>query len=64
MLGEMKEDRTDIDEIRELQFERDKQHLAIVQWLVSPETMPLDSVAQAVYATFLENRTLYPRRAA
>jgi hypothetical protein len=54
MLGEMREDRGDIDEIRELQFERNSQYLAIDEWLASPETMPLDSMAEAIDATFLE----------
>jgi hypothetical protein len=64
MLRGMREDRADIDEIRKLQFERDKQYLAIDEWLASPETIPLDSMAEAIDAIFLENRTLYPRRSA
>ena len=49
MLREMREDRADIDEIRKLQFERDKKYLAVDEWLASPETIPLDSMN----ATFL-----------
>ena len=64
MLGEMKEDLADIDEIRALQLARDKQYSALSQWLARPESMPLDSVAEAMDSIFLANRTLYPRRSA
>jgi hypothetical protein len=64
MLGEMREDLADIDEIRAHQLALDKQYSDLNQWLASPESMPLDSVAQAMDSIFLANRTLYPRRSA
>jgi hypothetical protein len=64
MLEEMREDRDDVDEIRAEQFVRDQQYLAIEQWLGRPESIPLDSMKEAIDAIFLENRTLYPRRSA
>jgi len=64
MLDEMREDRSDIGEIRVEQLERDGQYRALIQWLASPESMPLDSVGGAIDAIFFYNRTLYPRRSA
>ena len=64
MLDEMREDRSDVGEIRAEQFERDGQYRALIQWLASPESMPLDSVGGALDAIFFSNRTLYPRRSA
>ena len=64
MLEEMKRDRIDVDEIRAEQMVRDQQYSAIEQWLANPETIPLDSMKEAIDAIFLENRTLYPRRSA
>ena len=64
MLDEMREDRSDVGEIRAEQLERDGQYKALIQWLASPESMPLDSVGDAMDAVFFSNRTLYPRRSA
>lgn len=64
MLGEMREDRADVDEIRAMQFVRDRQYVAVEQWLERPESIPLDLMKEAIDAIFLENRTLYPRRSA
>jgi hypothetical protein len=64
MLGEMREDLADVDEIRAHQLALDKQYTALSQWLANPETMPLDSVAEAMDSIFLGNRTLHPRRSA
>ena len=64
MLDEMREDRSDVGEIRAEQLERDGQYRALIQWLASPESMPLDSVGGAIDAIFFSNRTLYPRRSA
>ena len=64
MLDEMREDRSDVGEIRAEQLERDGQYRALIQWLASPESMPLDSVGDAMDAVFFSNRTLYPRRSA
>lgn len=64
MLGEMREDSADLDEIRAEQFVRSKQYADLNQWLASPESMPVESAAEAIDAIFYYNRTLYPRRSA
>jgi hypothetical protein len=64
MLEEMNGDRIDVDEIRTEQLVRDQQYLAVEQWFANPESIPPDSMQEALHAIFLENRTLYPRRAA
>jgi hypothetical protein len=64
MLGEMREDLADIDEIRAHQLAMDKQYTALIQWLANPESMPLNSVAEAMDSIFLANRTFFPRRSA
>jgi hypothetical protein len=64
MLGEMREDSADVDDIRAMQFVRDKLYIDLDQWLESPESIPLDSMAESVDSIFLSNRTLYPRRSA
>jgi hypothetical protein len=61
---EMIKDRNDVDEIRAEQLVRDQQYLAVEQWLERPESIPLDSMKEAIDAIFLVNRTLYPRRSA
>ena len=64
MLAEMQEDAADIAEIRQEQLERSRQYVLLDQWLASPESMPLDSVAETLDLVFFSNRTLYPRRSA
>jgi hypothetical protein len=64
MLGEMRDDSADVDEIRAMQFVRDSQYIALDQWLENPESIPLDSMAESFDSIFLSNRTLYPRRSA
>lgn len=64
MLGEMTEDTSDLEAIREEQLTRSRQYEDLDQWLASPETMPLDSVAETLDLVFFSNRTLYPRRSA
>lgn len=43
---------------------RDRQFTALDQWLESPESIPLDLVAETMDSVFFSNRTLYPRRSA
>jgi hypothetical protein len=64
MLGEMRQDLSDLAEIREEQATRDRQYEALDRWLASPQSMPLDLLAETTDAIFYSNRTLYPRRAA
>ena len=64
MLGEMRQDSVDLGEIREEQLARDRQYTALDQWLESPESMPLDLVAETTDSIFYSNRTLYPRSSA
>jgi hypothetical protein len=64
MLGELREDSADLDEIRQEQLARDKQYVALDQWLALPESMPLDSATETIDSIFHSNRTLYPRSSA
>lgn len=64
MLGELREDSADLDEIREEQLARDNQYAALDEWLERPGSMPVDSVAETMDSIFFSNRTLYPRRSA
>lgn len=64
MLGEMREDSADVEEIREEQLARIKQYQDLDQWLTKPDSVPLDSMAETLDLIFFSNRTLYPRRSA
>jgi hypothetical protein len=64
MLAELREDSADLEEIREEQLVRSKQYVILDQWLATPESMPLDSIAEMLDLVFFSNRTLYPRRSA
>ena len=64
MLAELREDSADLEEIREEQLVRSKQYVILDQWLATPESMPLDSIAEMMDLVFFSNRTLYPRRSA
>ena len=64
MLGEMREDSADLEEIREEQLARSKQYENLDQWLAIPSSVPLDSMAETLDLVFFSNRTLYPRRSA
>ena len=62
VLEELRDDLLDVNEIRAYQLVADEKYSALFQWLASPESMPLNSVADAMDTIFLTNRTLYPRR--
>lgn len=64
MLGEMREDSADVEEIREEQLTRIKQYKDLDEWLAKPDSVPLDSMAETLDLVFFSNRTLYPRRSA
>ena len=64
MLGEMREDSADLEEIREEQLVRSSQYEDLDQWLANPDSVPLDSMAETLDLVFFSNRTLYPRRSA
>lgn len=64
MLGEMRKDAADVQEIREEQLARSGQYEDLDQWLASPGSVPLDSLAETLDLVFFSNRTLYPRRSA
>jgi hypothetical protein len=64
MLGDMREDVAELDEIRAHQLALDKQYTALILWLENPTSMPLDSVAEAMDSIFMANRTFFPRRSA
>ena len=64
MLDEMREDSGDLEEVRAEQLERNEQYKALIKWLGSPDSLPIDSVAAAMDSIISSNRTLYPRRSA
>jgi hypothetical protein len=64
MLGDMREDVAELEEIRVHQLALDRQYTALILWLEDPESMPLDSVAEAMDSIFMDNRTFFPRRSA
>lgn len=64
MLGEMRQDRADLQEIRAEQLERDRQYVSLDRWLSAPASIPADSFTAALDAVTGSNRTLYPRRSA
>jgi len=64
MLGEMRQDRADLAEIRAEQLERDRQYDALDRWLANPPTIPPDSFTAVISEMGSSNRTLYPRRSA
>lgn len=64
MLGEMRQDRADLQEIRAEQQERDRQYTDVDRWLSAPASIPADSFTVALDAITGSNRTLYPRRSA
>lgn len=64
MLGEMRQDRADLQEIRAEQLERDGQYADLDRWLSVPASIPADSFTAALSAITGSNRTLYPRRSA
>jgi len=64
MLGEMRKDATDVEEIRKEQLARSRQYEELDEWLANPDAMPQDSVAETLDLVFFSNRTLYPRRSA
>lgn len=64
MLDEMREDQSDVGEIRAEQIERDRQYETLIKWLANPESLSPDMVGEAIDAIFFSNRTLYPRRSA
>lgn len=64
MLGEMRQDRADLAEIRAEQLERDRQYDALDRWLANPASIPPDSFTTALTVMGSSNRTLYPRRSA
>jgi hypothetical protein len=64
MLYEMREDQSDVGEIRAEQIERDRQYETLIKWLANPESLSPDMVGDAIDAIFFSNRTLYPRRSA
>lgn len=64
MLGEMRQDRADLQEIRAEQRERDGQYADLDRWLSVPASIPADSFTAALNAITGSNRTLYPRRSA
>ena len=64
MLGEMRQDRADLAEIRAEQLERDRQYDDLDRWLADPGSIPPDSLTTTLTTVGSSNRTLYPRRSA
>ena len=59
MLGDMKEDVAELEQVRAHQLALDKHYAALILWLENPESMPLDSVGDAMDAIFMDNRTFF-----
>lgn len=64
MLGEMRQDRADLQEIRAEQRERDRQYVRLDGWLADPASIPADSFTATLDLVASSNRTLYPRSSA
>ena len=64
MLGDMKEDVAELEQVRAHQLALDKHYTALILWLEDPESMPLDAVGGAMDAVFMDNRTFFPRSSA
>jgi hypothetical protein len=64
MLGDMREDVAELDEVRAHQLAQETHYNALILWLEDPASMPLDSVAEAMDSIFMDNRTFFPRRSA
>jgi hypothetical protein len=64
MLHELREDRSDLQEIRAEQIIKKRHFRSLDGWMASPEAMPLETFAGVIDSVFWSNRTLYPRRSA
>ena len=53
-----------LQEVQAEQLERNEQYAALIKWLATPDSAPMDLVAAAMDSIISSNRTLYPRRSA
>lgn len=61
---ELRQDRADLAAIIDEQTRIDGEYTALLRWLATPASMPVDSVGAALDRLSFSNRTLYPHRAA
>lgn len=64
VLAELREDQSDLMEIRAEQEALDVVYANLVRWLEDPAAIPGDSVGENLFALGWSNRTLFPRQSA
>ncbi len=64
LLGELREDRADLEEVRAKQLKIARHHEVLVTWFREPATLSGDSVTTYLDWVGDDNRTMYPRRSA
>lgn len=64
LLGELREDRADLDEVRAQQLDLEGRYRALLDWFADPASMPGDSVQEYLDIITTSNRTMFPRRSA
>ena len=64
LLGELREDRADLDEVRAKQLEIASDHETLMTWFREPASLSGDSVTAYLDAVGDDNRTMFPRRSA
>ena len=64
LLGELQEDRADLDEVKAEQLDLSMRYETLLRWFADPATMPNDSVQEFLDKVSISNRTMFPRRSA
>lgn len=64
LLGELQEDRADLDEVQAKQLEIANGHETLMTWFREPASLSGDSVTAYLGFVGGDNRTMYPRRSA
>ena len=64
LLGELREDRADLDEVRAEQLGLESRYRALLEWFTDPTSMPGDSVQEYLDGISTGNRTMFPRSSA
>ncbi len=64
LLGELREDRADLDEVQAKQLEIASDHETLMAWFRTPASLSGVSVTATLNAIGSDNRTMFPRRSA
>lgn len=64
MLEELRQDRSDLDEVLAEQRILDSTYRNVISWLADPESLPKREFGDAIILLSYSNRTMYPRRSA